>query len=141
MELLDGRTLADCVGEQPQLPVSWVAALGAQIASGLAAAHADDVVHRDLKPANVMLLPGGAVKVLDFGMGRMIDGGDEDRITSTGVAVGTARYMAPEQFQASAVGQAADFYSLGCVLFELLGSRSSSFRRDSNRPVGCCGGG
>ena len=120
MELLNGRTLADLVGEHPQLPVSWVAALGAQIADGLAAAHVKDVVHRDLKPANVMLLPGGMVKVLDFGMGRMIDGGEADRITSTGVTVGTARYMAPEQFQASAVGPAADLYSLGCVLFELL---------------------
>ncbi|WP_416234410.1 protein kinase domain-containing protein [Lentzea sp. NEAU-D7] len=120
MELLDGRTLADLVSEQPQLPVSWVAALGAQIANGLSAAHAENVVHRDLKPSNVMVLRGGTVKVLDFGMGRIVDDIDEGRLTSTGVTVGTARYMAPEQFRASTVGQAADLYALGCVLFELL---------------------
>ncbi|WP_433688975.1 protein kinase domain-containing protein [Micromonospora carbonacea] len=119
MELLDGETLRDLVAECPQLPISWVAAIGAQIADGLAAAHAADVVHRDLKPANVMLLRTGVIKVLDFGMARILD--DEDgRVTSTGVTVGTARYMAPEQFLAAAVTGAADLYALGCVLFELL---------------------
>jgi serine/threonine protein kinase/very-short-patch-repair endonuclease len=120
MELLDGRTLRDLVNEVPQSPVAWVAALGAQIANGLAAAHAVGVIHRDLKPANVMLLHGGAVKVLDFGMGRIIDDVEGAWVTSTGATVGTARYMAPEQFQAAAVTQAADLYALGCVLFELL---------------------
>ncbi|RSN31738.1 DEAD/DEAH box helicase [Amycolatopsis sp. WAC 01416] len=120
MELLDGRSLRDLGVEHPQLPISWAAALGAQIADALSAAHAHKVVHRDLKPANVMVLNGGAVKVLDFGMGRIINSTEDDRITSTGVTVGTARYMAPEQFRASTVGQAADLYALGCVLFELL---------------------
>ncbi|WP_439655923.1 protein kinase domain-containing protein [Lentzea sp. HUAS TT2] len=120
MELLDGQTLRDLVAEHPQLPISWVAALGAQIADGLSAAHAENIVHRDLKPANVMVLRGGLVKVLDFGMGRIVDDVDGDRLTSTGATVGTARYMAPEQFLASAVTQAADLYALGCVLFELL---------------------
>lgn len=120
MELLHGRSLRDLVSEHPQLPISWASALGAQVAYGLSAAHAEGVVHRDLKPSNVMVLNGGAIKVLDFGMGRIIDGTEDDRITSTGVTVGTARYMAPEQFKASAVVQAADLYALGCVLFELL---------------------
>ena len=120
MEFLDGRQLADLIDEHPQLPASWAAALGAQIAAGLAAAHAEGVIHRDLKPANVMLLPGGLVKVLDFGMGRIVDDTDGSRLTSSGVTVGTARYMAPEQFHASAVTPAADLYALGCVLFELL---------------------
>ncbi|QXV61545.1 protein kinase [Amycolatopsis sp. TNS106] len=120
MEFLDGRSLRDLISERPQLPVSWAAAIGAQIASGLSAAHVQGVVHRDLKPSNVMVLHGGAVKVLDFGMGRIIDDTESDKVTSTGVTVGTARYMAPEQFEDSAVGQAADLYALGCVLFELL---------------------
>ncbi|EHY91209.1 helicase family protein with metal-binding cysteine cluster [Saccharomonospora azurea NA-128] len=120
MEFLDGRTLRDLISERAQSPVSWVVALGAQIADGLAAAHAENVVHRDLKPSNVMVVRGGVVKVLDFGMGRMADDTDAARLTSTGVTVGTARYMAPEQFRASAVGPAADLYALGCVLFELL---------------------
>ncbi|MFA3872848.1 protein kinase [Streptomyces sp. MMCC 100] len=120
MEFLDGETLRDLVEEEHQLPLSWVAAIGAQIADGLSAAHAADVVHRDLKPANVMLTRGGTVKVLDFGMGRIADDPDEARLTSTGVSVGTARYMAPEQFKARQVTQAADLYALGCVLYEML---------------------
>ncbi|MFJ5225108.1 protein kinase [Streptomyces sp. NPDC088400] len=120
MELLDGETLRDLIHEERQLPVSWAAAIGAQIAAGLAAAHTAGVVHRDLKPANVMLTRGGVVKVLDFGMGRIADDPDEARLTSTGVSVGTARYMAPEQFEAKQVTQAADLYALGCVLYEML---------------------
>ncbi|MEU7628630.1 protein kinase [Nocardia sp. NPDC049220] len=119
MELLDGHTLCELVGECPQLPADWVAAIGAQIAAGLAAAHMVDVVHRDLKPANVMLLCGGTVKVLDFGMGRITSDAD-DQLTSSNATVGTARYMAPEQFYGSAVTPAADLYALGCVLYELL---------------------
>ncbi|MFB7650801.1 MULTISPECIES: protein kinase [unclassified Streptomyces] len=120
MEFLDGETLRDLIEEEHQLPLSWAAAIGAQIADGLAAAHAADVVHRDLKPANLMLTRGGTVKVLDFGMGRIVDDPDEARLTSTGVSVGTARYMAPEQFEARQVTQAADLYALGCVLYEML---------------------
>ncbi|MGI5132970.1 protein kinase domain-containing protein [Pseudonocardia sp. CA-107938] len=119
MELLDGRELSDLIEACPQLPVSWVAAVGAQIAAGLAAAHAKNVVHRDLKPANVMVVAGGVVKVLDFGLGQLVDG-ESTALTSSGVTVGTARYMAPEQFRSSAVTPAADLYALGCVLFELL---------------------
>ncbi|MEV5239855.1 protein kinase [Streptomyces cinnamoneus] len=120
MEFLDGEALRDLIEEERQLPLSWAAAIGAQIAAGLSAAHAAGVVHRDLKPANVMLTRGGTVKVLDFGMGRITDDPDEPQLTSTGVGVGTARYMAPEQFEAKQVTQAADLYALGCVLYEIL---------------------
>ncbi|MFF5183448.1 protein kinase [Streptomyces sp. NPDC000345] len=121
MEYLDGESLRDLIEEEPQLPIPWAAAIGAQIAAGLAAAHAQGVVHRDLKPANVMLTRGGGtVKVLDFGMGSIVDDPDQTRLTSTGVSVGTARYMAPEQCQAKQVTQAADLYALGCVLYEML---------------------
>ncbi|MBP0456856.1 protein kinase domain-containing protein [Streptomyces montanisoli] len=120
MELLDGHPLADLIDEEPQLPVSWVAAIGAQIAAGLTAAHTAGVVHRDLKPANVMLTRDGTVKVLDFGMGSVVDDPDQTRLTSTGVSVGTARYMAPEQFRAERVSASADLYALGCILYELL---------------------
>ncbi|WP_234532925.1 protein kinase domain-containing protein [Streptomyces shenzhenensis] len=120
MEYLDGESLRDLIEEESQLPVAWAAAVGAQIAAGLAAAHAKGVVHRDLKPANVMLTRGGTVKVLDFGMGSIVDDPDQTRLTSTGVSVGTARYMAPEQCQAKQVTQAADLYALGCVLYEML---------------------
>ncbi|MFE1359446.1 protein kinase domain-containing protein [Streptomyces harbinensis] len=123
MELLDGSTLTDLINEEPQLPVSWTAAIGAQIASGLAAAHTAGVVHRDLKPANVMLTADGTVKVLDFGMGSVVDDPDQTRLTSTGVSVGTARYMAPEQFRAERAAAPADLYALGCILYELLVGR------------------
>ncbi|WP_240656539.1 protein kinase [Streptomyces sp. V2] len=120
MEFLDGETLHDLIEEEHQLPIAWCAAIGAQVAAGLAAAHTAGVVHRDLKPANVMLVQGGTVKVLDFGMGRIVDDSDEARLTSSGISVGTARYMAPEQFEAKQVTQAADLYALGCVLYEML---------------------
>ncbi|MCX5210069.1 protein kinase [Kitasatospora sp. NBC_00240] len=120
MELLDGSPLGDLIDEEPQLPVSWAAAIAAQIAAGLASAHAAGIVHRDLKPANVMLTQDGTVKILDFGMGRIVDDTDRTRLTSTGVGVGTARYMAPEQFRAEQVTAPADLYALGCILYELL---------------------
>ncbi|MFI0774649.1 protein kinase [Streptomyces sp. NPDC021212] len=120
MEFLDGHPLSDLIAEEPQLPVDWTAAIGSQIAAGLAAAHSEGVIHRDLKPGNVMLTRGGAVKVLDFGMGRLADDPDGTRLTSTDATVGTARYMAPEQFEASQVMPSADLYALGCVLYEML---------------------
>lgn len=120
MEFLDGHTLAGLGKDTPQLPISWVAAIGAQIADALYAAHAEGVVHRDLKPANVMLTRGGLVKVLDFGMGLIVDDPDLTKLTSTDTTVGTARYMAPEQFEGAKVTRAADLYALGCVLYELL---------------------
>ncbi|MEZ5151991.1 protein kinase domain-containing protein [Rhodococcus zopfii] len=135
MELLEGKQLADLISEHPQLPISWVAALGAQVAAGLAAAHAAGVVHRDLKPANVMLMPGGLVKVLDFGLGQIVDDVDESRLTSSGVTIGTARYMAPEQFQNSTVTQAADLYALGCLLIELL-TGAAPFHSESAYELG-----
>ncbi|MFD6414885.1 protein kinase [Streptomyces sp. NPDC060194] len=120
MELLDGHPLTELIDEEPQLPLSWAAAIAAQIAAGLASAHSAGIVHRDLKPANLMLTRDGTVKILDFGMGRIVDDPDQNRLTSTGVAVGTARYMAPEQFRADLVTASADLYALGCVLYELL---------------------
>lgn len=124
MEFLDGKSLRDLTDDQPRLPIGWVAAIGAQVSGGLFAAHNAGVIHRDLKPANIMLLRGGTVKLLDFGLARLTDGDETTQVTSTGATVGTARYMAPEQFQAATVGQAADLYALGCVLFQLLAGAS-----------------
>ncbi|WP_221322818.1 protein kinase [Actinoplanes sp. L3-i22] len=135
MEYLNGGTLRDLASEHPQLPLSWVAALGAQIADGLFAAHQAGVIHRDLKPANVMVVQGGLVKVLDFGMGRIVDDVETAKLTSTGVTVGTARYMAPEQFRGSVVTAAADLYALGCVLYELT-TGSAPFTSESAHEVG-----
>ncbi|WP_034266579.1 protein kinase domain-containing protein [Actinospica robiniae] len=120
MELIDGATLRHELDERHRLPVRWAAALGVQIADALAAVHQAGIVHRDLKPSNVMLTPGGVVKVLDFGIGLIVDDPDATRLTCTDATVGTVQYMAPEQASGRAVGAAADMYALGCVLYEAL---------------------
>src|SRR5215469_6799767 len=88
MELIDGCTLGDLIAEQGPLPVGWAAAIAAQVAAVLAAAHERGVVHRDIKPQNVMLTADGTAKILDFG----VAGIDSQRITSTGISVGTPAY-------------------------------------------------
>lgn len=120
MQLVTGHNLDDVVVEQGPLPVSWVVAVGAQLCSVLAAAHAASLVHRDLKPRNLMLCPDGTVKVLDFGIAAALDAVDLTRLTTTGHSPGTPTYMAPEQATGGDVGHAADLYALGCVLHELL---------------------
>ncbi|MER7459341.1 serine/threonine-protein kinase [Micromonospora sp. NPDC126480] len=119
MQLVPGIVLADLIAERGWLSVPWAAAIGAQICSVLAAAHAASLVHRDLKPQNVMVTPTGSVKVLDFGVAALL-GADVPRLTATSQTLGTPTYMAPEQALNSAVGPRADLYALGCVLFELL---------------------
>ncbi|WP_173091930.1 serine/threonine-protein kinase [Actinomadura verrucosospora] len=117
MELLEGRDLRTVLGVAPGgLPVPQAVSLAAQVAEGLAAAHAGGVVHRDVKPANLFVLPDGRVKICDFGIARLAD---TTRLTNDGGALGTPRYMAPEQFGGQ-VGPHSDLYSLGCVLYELL---------------------
>ncbi len=123
MELLKGVSLAQVIKEEGAQPPGRVAKIGRQIASALAAAHAAGVVHRDLKPANVMLLAGDGVKVLDFGLARLAKS-DLTRLTATDFLLGTPRFMAPEQItQASDAGPPADMYSLGALLYTLLGGK------------------
>jgi hypothetical protein len=116
-ELLPGRTLADVVREGP---VPWRAAVdyALQVADGLAALHAADLVHRDVKPANVLLDASGRVKVADLGLAV---GADDERLTATGTVVGSPAYMAPEALSGRLVRHPTlDVYSLGALLFELL---------------------
>ncbi|MFI7239460.1 protein kinase [Streptomyces cyaneofuscatus] len=124
MQLLQGRELQTFIDEtdyeSDTVPVSWAAAVGAQIASVLDTVHHHDVVHRDIKPSNLMLTPGGVVKVLDFGVAALRGVGTLPRLTQVGMTVGTPPYMSPEQSLANAVGPAADVYALACVLHELL---------------------
>ncbi|MFE7558524.1 protein kinase [Kitasatospora sp. NPDC057500] len=124
MQLLQGRELQTFIDETDYecetVPVSWAAAVGAQIASVLDTVHHHDVVHRDIKPSNLMITPGGVVKVLDFGVAALRGVGTLPRLTQVGMTVGTPPYMSPEQSLANAVGPAADVYALACVLHELL---------------------
>jgi predicted ATPase len=124
MELVRGETLRALAGTAPR-STDEVARLGAQIARALAVAHAAGIVHRDVKPENVMVRPDGYVKVLDFGIARLVST-DAGRMTAgeapptvVGRAVGTLRYMSPEQACGEAVTAATDIFSLGIVLHEL----------------------
>jgi serine/threonine protein kinase len=132
-ELLSGKTLrAQQHGVRADgLSIREVVSWGAQIAHGLAAAHAAGLVHRDLKPENVFLLPGGEIKILDFGLALAGGGlsasndGDHDlgALASpgmTGLVMGTAGYLSPEQARGEPVTAAADLFALGAILFELV---------------------
>ena len=124
MQLLRGSTLeatldrTDYVASPPTL--AWAAAVAAQIAAVLVDVHRVDIVHRDIKPANVMLIDGGLVKVLDFGIAILRGAGALPRLTQVDRTVGTPAYMSPEQCLGQAVTSASDIYSLGCLLCELL---------------------
>ena len=127
MPLLTGETLADRLKRDGLLPPPLCARIGADIARGLEAAHAAGIIHRDLKPANVFLHrePGNdedfVVKVLDFGVSKMLGPGDGGSATMTGGAVGSPLYMSPEQAIGDAgVDARADLWALGVLLFEML---------------------
>ncbi|MEU8172221.1 serine/threonine-protein kinase [Microbispora hainanensis] len=119
MQLIDGNPLTDLIAEVDRVPVGWAAAIAAQVCSVLAVAHANSLVHRDLKPANLMLCPDGTVKVLDFGVAAALSP-SATKLTATGVVIGTAEYMAPEQTMSGTTSPQTDLYSLGVILHELL---------------------
>lgn len=123
LQKINGVALSDLVAEQGQLPIGWVAAIGAQISSVLLAAKRLGLVHRDIKPSNVMLDKGGAVKVLDFGLAVMPDDERFSRITQSGQSLGTVGYMAPEQVRGERPDHRTDLYGLGATLFDLLTGR------------------
>ncbi|MFI6285519.1 protein kinase [Streptomyces sp. NPDC051018] len=106
-------------GAAVRLPVSWAASIVAQICTVLSYAHAIPVVHRDLKPDNVLIAADGTVKVLDFGIAKLLRT-DVTRLTATGNRIGTSRYMPPEQIDGAQITPLSDLYALGCVLHELL---------------------
>jgi serine/threonine protein kinase len=117
MELVEGSTLSQLCASGPVDP-SRVRGIGARVADALAYAHAQGIVHRDVKPGNVLLGTDRRVKLADFGIARLI--GDTVRHTRTGLAIGTAAYLAPEQVRGEELTTAADVYSLGLVLLEAL---------------------
>ncbi|MCU1590308.1 MAG: protein kinase [Frankiales bacterium] len=116
MELVDGETLSDAIRRGP-MPSTHVAEIGARLADALGYVHGEALIHRDVKPANVLLGKDGRVRLTDFGIARLVDAA---KVTATGLTVGTASYLSPEQVTAEPVGTAADVYSLGLVLLECL---------------------
>ena len=117
MEYVEGDTLADELVRHGPLPPARAVELALQICSGLEAAHASGLVHRDVKPRNLLLRPDGVLKIADFGIARAAE---STRVTEIGTILGTAAYLAPEQAQGLEATPAADLYSVGAVLYELL---------------------
>ena len=119
MELVEGTALREFRGQA--LPMEDVTRFGRQIASALAAAHDHGIVHRDIKPENLMLRADGFIKVLDFGLAREVKSETAAETQSTGLpsALGTLRYMSPEQLRAGPLRGSSDIFSLGIVLYEL----------------------
>jgi serine/threonine protein kinase len=120
MEYVEGDTLADELVRHGALPPARAVELALQICSGLEAAHASGLVHRDVKPRNLLLRPDGVLKIADFGIARAAE---STRLTEIGTILGTAAYLAPEQAQGQEATPAADLYSVGAVLYELLTGR------------------
>jgi serine/threonine protein kinase len=115
MEYVSGSSLQQKIESDGALPVAQILRISMQIASGLAAAHAQGLVHRDIKPANILLENGvERVKITDFGLARSVD---DVQITQAGAVYGTPQYMSPEQAQGERVDQRSDLFSLGSVMY------------------------
>jgi len=125
MEKLDGESLKQHIAGHPS-EVEKVLDVGVQVADALVASHAKNIVHRDIKPANIFLTPGGQVKVLDFGLAKLVhnlgtedDAGADNSLTAVGVIPVTAVYMSPEQARSETVDARSDLFSFGVVLYEM----------------------
>src|SRR3989441_9384478 len=120
MPFVEGESLRDRLEREPQLPVDDALQITREVAEALGYAHDHDVVHRDIKPENIMLSGGHAI-VTDFGIARAVSAAGGDKLTQTGLAIGTPAYMPPEQASGSGqVDRRSDIYSLACVLYETL---------------------
>jgi eukaryotic-like serine/threonine-protein kinase len=140
MELIRGESLRDLISRGP-VPRKKLLAIASGIADGLAAAHAAGIIHRDLKPENVMITAEGTAKILDFGLVkstpeiRGTDSPTELRLTGTGVVVGTALYMAPEQARGARVGIQCDHFALGLIVYEMATGKHPFQRRSAYETV------
>lgn len=117
MEFLEGQTLRDVIKMRGALPVKETVDIALQLCDALSYAHAHNIVHRDVKPENVQILPGGHVKLTDFGIARIMS---EPSITADGQVFGTPSYMSPEQVSGKQIDGRSDVFSLGVLLYEML---------------------
>jgi eukaryotic-like serine/threonine-protein kinase len=123
MEYIDGKPLADIIRAEGPLMPERAAEVASDVAAALDRAHAAGLVHRDIKPSNIMINSAGQTKVTDFGIARAMTTEGEQTMTQTGMVIGTAAYLSPEQAQGDPVDARSDVYALGCVLYEMLGGR------------------
>jgi len=131
MELLVGESLDKVLADGP-LPINRTVEIGIQLADALDAAHKKGIVHRDIKPANIFVMESGTVKILDFGLAKLLPRNSEDLaghtvdsradklLTSPGMAVGTIHFMSPEQARGEEIDARSDLFSLGAVLYQML---------------------
>ena len=136
MELVEGETLAERVA-RGVIPYEEAVALFTQIADAVGAAHKKGIIHRDLKPANIKLTPDGKIKILDFGLAKLVEPESAERSgaasqsptltknTALGAILGTASYMSPEQARGKPVDKRTDIWAFGCCLYEALSSRKA----------------
>jgi eukaryotic-like serine/threonine-protein kinase len=123
MEYVPGRTLADVVRSNGPLTAHQASTIAIDVAAALAFAHQNNMVHRDIKPANILIGSAGQVKVADFGIARAFGASVESNLTQAGAVMGTATYFSPEQAQGAQPDPRSDLYSLGIVLYEMVGGR------------------
>ena len=119
MPFVEGESLSDRLNREQQLPIDDALEITKEVAEALAHAHSYGIVHRDIKPENILLYGGHAV-IADFGIAKALSAAGGDRLTGTGVAVGTPAYMSPEQATGEDVDARSDVYALACMLYEML---------------------
>lgn len=121
MQYVQGQTLRDVIGGRP-LALASLLSISLQIADAVAAAHAHQIIHRDIKSGNIVITPQGGVKVLDFGLAKLLDKDEADteiHLTVTGAIIGTPAAMSPEQARGDRADQRSDIFSFGVVLYEM----------------------
>ena len=143
MPYVESESLRELLQGENQLPVNEAVQIAMEVADALSSAHRQGVVHRDIKPGNVLLGEGHA-RVADFGIARAVSTAGGEKMTATGLAVGTPAYMSPEQAAGEAADERSDIYALGCVLYEMLAgepplvgptTQSTAAKRLTDRPT------
>jgi serine/threonine-protein kinase len=124
MEFIDGTSLADIISNDAPLLPERAAEIALDVAKALERAHAAGIVHRDIKPGNILITTDGHTKVTDFGIARAARGDNEQTMTQTGMVIGTAAYLSPEQAQGEPLDGRSDLYSLGVVMYEMLSGQA-----------------